>query len=104
MTNTFHYKGEDHELRTTDLCPRPRGTDRRLREKAEPPVAVETNKAEPATAMSGNMANMAMEPSAATAIKVKGHGTVTAIDKSAGTITLDHGAIPEAKWPAMTMQ
>lgn len=71
--------------------------------KAEPPVAVETNKAEPATAMSGNMANMAMEPSAATAIKVKGHGTVTAIDKSAGTITLDYGAIPEAKWPAMTM-
>src|SRR3546814_5515399 len=33
----------------------------------------------------------------------KGHGTVTAIDKTAGTITLDHGPIPEAKWPAMTM-
>ena len=31
------------------------------------------------------------------------HGTVTAIDKAAGTITLDHGPIPEAKWPAMTM-
>lgn len=69
--------------------------------KAEPPVAVETNKAEPAAAMSGSMGNMAMEPSAATAIKAKGHGTITAIDK--GTITLDHGAIPEAKWPAMTM-
>ena len=25
------------------------------------------------------------------------------IDKTAGTITLDHGPIPEAKWPAMTM-
>ncbi|WP_197707551.1 copper-binding protein [Sphingobium sp. LB126] len=71
--------------------------------KAEPPVAVETTKAEPAAAMIGNMGNMAMEPSAATAIKAKGHGTVTAIDHSAGTITLDHGAIPEAKWPAMTM-
>jgi len=33
----------------------------------------------------------------------KGHGTVTAIDKTAGTITLDHGPIPEANWPAMTM-
>src|SRR3546814_12180569 len=31
------------------------------------------------------------------------HGKVTAIDKAAGLITLDHGAIPEAKWPAMTM-
>ena len=32
-----------------------------------------------------------------------GHGTVTAIDKTAGTITLNQGPIPEAKWPAMTM-
>ena len=30
-------------------------------------------------------------------------GTVTAIDKSAGSITLDHGPIPEADWPSMTM-
>src|SRR3546814_18915594 len=44
-----------------------------------------------------------MEPSAAAPIKAKGHGKVTAIDKAAGLITLDHGAIPEAKWPAMTM-
>ncbi|MBN8812328.1 MULTISPECIES: copper-binding protein [unclassified Sphingomonas] len=49
--------------------------------------------------MSGDMGNMAM-PDAKTA---KGSGTVTAIDKAAGTITLDHGAIPEAGWPAMTM-
>ena len=34
----------------------------------------------------------------------KGTGTVTAIDKTAGTITLDHGPIAEAKWPAMTME
>ena len=71
--------------------------------KAETPVAAETNQAAPAAAMSDNMGNMAMEPSAATAIKAKGHGTVTAIDKAAGTITLDHGPIPEAKWPAMAM-
>ncbi len=36
-------------------------------------------------------------------IMAKGHGTVTAIDNAAGTITLDHDPIPEAKWPAMTM-
>ncbi|WP_068075136.1 copper-binding protein [Novosphingobium lentum] len=72
--------------------------------KAETPVAAETNQAVPATAaMSGDMGNMAMAPAASTAIKAKGHGTVTAIDKTAGMITLNHGAIPEAKWPAMTM-
>lgn len=49
------------------------------------------------------MGNMAMAPAASTAIKAKGHGTVIAIDKTAGMITLNHGAIPEAKWPAMTM-
>ena len=71
--------------------------------KAETPVAAETNQAAPAAAMSGDMGNMAMAPSATSAIKAKGHGTVTAIDKTAGTITLNHGPIPEAKWPAMTM-
>nr|WP_277600377.1 copper-binding protein [Sphingomonas koreensis] len=71
--------------------------------KAEAPVATETNEAEPAATMSGDMGNMSMAPDANAAIKAKGHGTVTAIDKAAGTITLDHGPIPEAKWPAMTM-
>lgn len=33
----------------------------------------------------------------------KGVGVVTAIYKTAGTITLDHDAIPEAGWPALTM-
>jgi Cu(I)/Ag(I) efflux system protein CusF len=71
---------------------------------AEAPVAAETNQAAPATAaMGGDMGNMAMAPAAAAPIMAKGHGTVTAIDKAAGTITLDHGPIPEAKWPAMTM-
>ncbi|WP_446745932.1 copper-binding protein [Sphingobium yanoikuyae] len=70
--------------------------------KAEAPVATETNEAAPAATMSGDMGNMSMAPDANAAIKAKGHGTVTAIDKAAG-ITLDHGPIPEAKWPAMTM-
>jgi len=70
--------------------------------KAETPVAAEANQAAPATAaMSGDMGNMA--PAAVAPIMAKGHGTVTAIDKTAGTITLDHGPIPEAKWPGMTM-
>lgn len=72
--------------------------------KAETPVAAETNQAAPAAAaMSSDMGNMAMAPAAAAPIMAKGHGAVTAIDKTAGTITLDHGPIPEAKWPAMTM-
>lgn len=68
--------------------------------KAETPVVAETNQAAPAAAMSGDMA---MAPTAVAPIMAKGHGTVTAIDKTAGTITLNHGPIPEAKWPAMTM-
>ncbi|MGI8943877.1 MAG: copper-binding protein [Qipengyuania sp.] len=31
-------------------------------------------------------------------------GTVTAIDARAGKVTLDHAAIAEANWPAMTME
>ena len=49
-----------------------------------------------------NMGNMAM-PAEGAAKMAKGSGTVTAIDKAAGTITLAHGPIPEANWPAMTM-
>ena len=30
-------------------------------------------------------------------------GIVTAIDADAGTITVDHGAVPAIEWPAMTM-
>lgn len=30
-------------------------------------------------------------------------GTVTAIDAEAGTITIDHGPVPQVDWPAMTM-
>ena len=53
-------------------------------------------------AMAGDMGNMNM-PAQGAAKMAKGNGTVTAIDKAAGTVTLDHGPIPEANWPAMTM-
>ena len=33
----------------------------------------------------------------------KAAGTVTGIDAAAGTITLDHGAIPAVGWPPMKM-
>jgi Cu/Ag efflux protein CusF len=48
----------------------------------------------------GSMDNMAMPVAAGTAT---GTGTVQAIDRAASTITVDHGPIPEAGWPAMTM-
>src|SRR3546814_19078018 len=54
--------------------------------------------------MTGSTDNMAMAPAAATPILAKGHGTVTAIDQGAATITLAHRPIPEAKWPAMTLE
>ncbi|WP_168077321.1 copper-binding protein [Caulobacter sp. SSI4214] len=53
-----------------------------------------------ANANANAMAGMDMAPADKMA---KGVGVVKAIDKAAGTITLDHQAIPEAGWPAMTM-
>lgn len=55
-----------------------------------------------AGSMSGDMGDMPM-PAENGHTMANGSGTVTAIDKSAGTITLDHGPIAEANWPAMTM-
>jgi Cu/Ag efflux protein CusF len=69
--------------------------------KAEAPASKDSS--QPISASSSMPGTMAMEPSAAAAIEAKGHGIVTAIDKTAGMITLSHDAIPEAKWPAMTM-
>lgn len=68
--------------------------------KAETNATAPANIAESTGAMSGDMGNMAMP---ADAKMGKGTGTVTAIDKAAGKITLDHGPIPEVGWPAMTM-
>lgn len=58
---------------------------------AEP--AVKTEQAAPAAAGTDT----------AGATMARGTGTVTAIDKNAGTVTLDHGPIAEANWPAMEM-
>lgn len=52
--------------------------------------------------MSGDMGNMAM-PVEGGVQMAKGTGTVTAIDKAAGTITLDHSPIAQIDWPAMKM-
>jgi Cu/Ag efflux protein CusF len=38
-----------------------------------------------------------------TPIKARSTGTITALDKEAGKVTLNHSAIPEAEWPAMNM-
>jgi len=59
-----------------------------------------TTAAQPTVDNGAAMGNMAMPGEAR---KAKGIGTVTAIDKAAGKITLDHQAIPEVGWPAMTM-
>mgnify|MGYP000536547001 FL=1 len=48
----------------------------------------------------GDMAMMGSDGAMQTA---SAEGTVTAIDAEAGTITVDHGAVPEIEWPAMTM-
>ena len=65
-----------------------------------PAAAAPEPAAAPAAAPADNMAGMNM---AAGAKMAKGTGTVTAVDTTAGTITVDHAPIPEANWPAMTM-
>jgi Cu/Ag efflux protein CusF len=49
------------------------------------------------------MANMPMPASSGAATTATGEGTVTAIDETGGTVTIDHGAIPAVGWPSMTM-
>ncbi len=44
-----------------------------------------------------------MTPLSSEAISTSGSGTVTALDPTAGKITLAHGPISAAGWPAMTM-
>ena len=53
-----------------------------------------------ATTSEAAMDKMATPAEARTA---KGTGVVTAVDAAAGTITLDHEAMSEVEWPAMTM-
>ena len=62
--------------------------------------------AEPAPAaempMASDMPGMPMAGGQA-AMTGAGTGTITAVDASAGTVTIDHGAIPGVGWPAMAM-
>lgn len=70
---------------------------------AQAPVAApEATPVASAPTASGSMAGMNMTSSDA-AKMAKATGTVTAVDGQAGTITVSHGPIPEANWPAMTM-
>ena len=55
---------------------------------------------ESSNAAASNMSGMAMP---AEMKHGKGVGTVTAIDPTTGTVTLDHGDITELKWPTMEM-
>ncbi len=64
--------------------------------KTEAPKVEAPKAAAPADAMS----DMAMPAGSKMG---KGSGTVTVIDPAKGTVTLDHGAIAELKWPAMEM-
>lgn len=54
----------------------------------------------PPAGPSSAMAGMDM---AAGTMMAKGSGTITAVDAAQGTVTIDHGPIAEAGWPAMTM-
>lgn len=66
-----------------------------------PVLAVNAEQAAPAAAPGAG--GMAPGMDMAGAMMAKGTGTVTAIDKTTGNITLDHGPIAEANWPAMEM-
>lgn len=67
---------------------------------AAPPEAATAMAAPGPAAPTADMGKMGMSADAKMA---KGQGTVTAVDTTANTITLDHGPIAEAGWPAMTM-
>lgn len=69
-------------------------------EKTAEPAA---NAEQVAPAPTPEAGGMAPGMDMAGAVMAKGTGTVSAIDKTAGTITLDHGPIAEANWPAMEM-
>ena len=69
-------------------------TETATTEAAAPPAA-------PAAAPGAPASDMAAMPMAAGAKMANGTGTVTGV--SADSVTIDHGPIPEANWPAMTM-
>lgn len=67
-----------------------------------PAAVVEAPAAEPAAAPPA-MADMPMPSMPDTTASITSSGKITAIDAVAGTVTLDHQAIPEMKWEAMSM-
>ncbi len=58
---------------------------------------------EPAAAAPPSMPDMPMPAANPSAGPVTSSGKITAIDAAAGAVTIDHQAIPEVKWEAMTM-
>ncbi len=64
---------------------------------ATPPPAAGT-----VMAPSSDMAPMP-DANATSVVSVSGTGTVTELDATAGTITIDHQPIAAANWPAMVM-
>lgn len=72
--------------------PKPAATESAAATSAEPAAMSD---------MSG-MSGMAMDTDASAKMG-SGVGEITAIDKTAGTLTIKHGAIPAVDWPAMTM-
>lgn len=68
--------------------------------QASEPAATPATAETPATP--APMPDMPM-PASPAAGPITSSGKVTAIDAAAGTVTLDHQAIPEVKWDAMTM-
>jgi Cu/Ag efflux protein CusF len=67
------------------------------------PKAAEPAATAPAPA-AAPMANMPMTPAApAVSGPIMGMGKITAINATAGTVTLDHQAIPAVGWDAMSM-
>ena len=70
-------------------------------QKQEPAEVAAAPEAAPAAAPAAAKDEMAGMKMSADAKMAKGTGTVTAV--SADSLTIDHGPIPEANWPAMTM-
>lgn len=68
----------------------------------QPPTGKAEGQADTATGPART--DMGAPPTAAETGKTgKGTGTITAVDPAAGKITIEHAAIPDVEWPAMTM-
>lgn len=71
---------------------------------AEPAAATPPAAAMAAAPAAAPMADMPMSTTApALSGPIMGMGKITAVDAKAGTVTIDHQAIPAVGWDAMTM-